>query len=186
MMRNFSVKQEPALNCTIAEALLTILAVPPLFIPSSIYKDSATFEYTSGDLALSNPVREILAEAYRAFGPDGRVACLLSLGCGHLGVISVPDDPNLANWNIILERLVGNSGQTAREVGVQMGHLGIYHRYSITRGLEGLALTTATKSGEVLSHTAVYLGEVTVSRNLDACVSLLRIRDGGASLYRAA
>ena len=77
-----------------------------------------------------------------------------------------------------------SSEQTAREVEAQMGHLGIYHRYSVIRGLEGSTSTSGTEPGEVLSHTELYLGEVSVSRNLDGCINLLRMRDGGASLER--
>ena len=181
-LRNFNVRQEPALNLTITEALLATLATPPLFAPTSIFKDAATFKYIGGDLSLSNPTRELISEAHSAFGSDERVACLLSLGCGHLGLIDVPKNPDLTSWNRLLENMVMNNQQRAQEIESQMGHLGIYHRYSVTRGLERSNSTTDPEPGEVLAHTGVYLADVAVSRNLDLCAKLLEVRDGGASL----
>jgi hypothetical protein len=181
-LRNFNIRQEQALNLTITEALLATLATPPLFTPTVISKDAATFEYIGGDLSLSNPTREVISEAHGAFGSGERVACILSLGCGHLGVIDVPTDPDLTGWNRLLEKMVMDGEQTAQGIESQMGHLGIHHRYSVTRGLERSNSTTNPEPGEVLAHTGVYLADVAVSRQLDLCAKLLEVRDGGASL----
>lgn len=83
MIRTFSVRQEPALNIPVADALLATLATPPLFSKTSAFKDAATFEYVGGDLTLGNPARQIITEAHGAFGSGGLVSCFLSLGCGH-------------------------------------------------------------------------------------------------------
>src|SRR4051812_25751686 len=108
-LRNFNVPQEQALNLTIADSLLVTLSTPPLFTSTSVFKDSATYDFVSGELSLSNPVREVIIDAHGAFGPEERVACLLSLGCGHSGVFSAADDPSLANWNQLLEKHVTGS-----------------------------------------------------------------------------
>jgi hypothetical protein len=75
---------------TIFEALLSTCSSPSIFAPTTISKDFATFEYISGDFGLSNPAREIIAEAHRAFGDERAVSCLLSIGCGHPGVNALP------------------------------------------------------------------------------------------------
>jgi hypothetical protein len=36
--------------------------------------------------------------------------------------------------------------------------------------------------GQVLAHTAAYLAQVSVSRNIDQCVDLLKARDGAVPL----
>jgi hypothetical protein len=91
MFRNFDVRREEALNVTLAEAMMTTLASPPLFNSTWIVKDSSTFEFISSDLTLSNPTQQVISEAYKAFSEGRRVACLLSIGCGHSGVIKSPD-----------------------------------------------------------------------------------------------
>jgi len=181
-MRNFTVRREPALNLTVAEALLTTLASPLFFTPASIYKDFATFEYTSGDLGINNPTRNILSEAHEAFGSDQRVACLLSLGCGHPGVISAPHGFDLDSWSTVLDRLVTSSEQKAQEIESQMGHLGIYYRYSVPRGFSESMSDIVTQPGDILAHTAVYLEDALVSPKLDMCVDVLKKREGGVSL----
>jgi hypothetical protein len=161
--------------------LLVTLATPPLFTPISIAKDAATFEYIAGDLGLSNPMREILVEAFGAFGSEGRIACLLSLGPGR-GVIGLPNESNWTVWNTFLEHLATDSEQKAQSIDSQMGHLGIYYRFRVS---EGLAITTQTAKadpGGILSHTSVYLNDTSVSRKLDICVDSLKTPDGVASL----
>ena len=105
-------------------------------------------------------------------------------------MVATPEDVNLASYSQFLERLVTDSEQTAEEIESQMGHLGIYHRFNVTRGLEKSVLKGALVPGEVLEHTAVYLGGTSVSRRIDLCINSLKIRDGIVSLeqlrkYRA-
>jgi hypothetical protein len=63
-----------------------------------------------------------------------------------------------------------------------MGHLGLYYRFCVTRGLESAEVATMPDTGILLTHTAVYLSEVAVSRKLTMCVDTLKLRDGVASL----
>ncbi|KIM32138.1 hypothetical protein M408DRAFT_214439 [Serendipita vermifera MAFF 305830] len=164
IIHNHAVRQEPAIDLTVNEALLATLATPPLFTPTSISRDASVFEYLGGDLTQSNPARVVVTEAYRAFGAEARIALLLSIGSGHPGVVSFPDNNNLASWGQFLEKLVADSEQKAQEIESQMGHLGIYHRFNIVRGLKKMKPSTKFTSGEVLAHTAAYLSDVSVSR----------------------
>ncbi|KIM19898.1 hypothetical protein M408DRAFT_49160, partial [Serendipita vermifera MAFF 305830] len=83
VLRNYSVRKEKTPNFTIEEAMMATLATPPLFTPTQILKDAATFDYIGADWTLSNPTEEVIAEAHEAFGAEQKVACLLSLGCSH-------------------------------------------------------------------------------------------------------
>ena len=106
ILRNYPVRQEQPLNLTIVEALLATLATPPLFESISIIKDSGIFEYIGAEMTLSNPTQEIVAEAYAAFGANKRVACILSLGCGHPGVFSLPENPEHVESIWLLKNLI--------------------------------------------------------------------------------
>jgi len=170
------------MNITISEAILATLATLPLFSSISIFKDATTFDYVGGDITLSNPIRELIAEAYGCFGSEEHVACLLSLGCGNSGVIHAPDDSSLSAWNSFLVKLVASSEKEAQMADAQMGHLGIYLRFSVNRGLETSSLDTAVTAGTLLMGTVAYLDDTSLSERLDDCVELLRIRDGTASL----
>lgn len=181
-LRNFSVRKEQAVNLTIYEALLATLVTPPLFTSISIFKDSALFEYIGADLSFSNPAREIITEAYGTFGSEQSIACLLSLGCGHPGIIASPDDPDMANWMRLLERLVMDSEQKAQSIDSQMGHLGLYHRFCVATGLERELSIASPTTNDIIAHTLVYIADVIVSRKMDHCVDLLTVRDGAASL----
>jgi hypothetical protein len=162
--------------------MLATLASPPLFAPLSISKGISTFEYISGDLTLSNPTLMIISEGYEAFGQEARVACLLNIGSGHPGFISPPDGSDLASWSQFLEKIVMDSEQKAEEIEAQMGNLGLYHRLSVTRGLEEQTTVKTTTTGDVIGYTVVYLAGAAVSRKLDLCAKLLTHRDGIVSL----
>ena len=182
-LRNFNVRQEEAPNLTISEAIMATLSTPPLFTSALIFKDAAKFEYIGADLILSNPTRQVITEAHNTFGSEEHVACIISLGCGHLGVESTPDDSSLDKWYHFLEKLAIDGEQNAQSIDAQMGHLGLYHRLCVSYGLERTEpATTVVDSGHVIAHTSAYLADVSVSRKVDLCVESLKIRDGVATL----
>jgi hypothetical protein len=127
VLRNYVAGHEPPTNLTIAEAMLATCATPSFFTSTSIEKDFATFEYIGGDFGLSNPTREIIGEAHRAFGDDATVACLLSIGCGHSGINPTPSDSGMATWIDFLKNVTMDSEKTAREMAIKMKHLTLYH-----------------------------------------------------------
>jgi len=182
MIRNFKVRQEDALDLTIIEAMLATLASPPLFASASVFKDASTFEYISADLTLSNPIRQIIVEAYGTFGEEARVACLLSLGCGHPGVAISPEDSDMTSWNQFLTRLVMDSEQKAQDIARQMGHLGLYYRFCVPRGLEQNEETSNLKLDGIIAHTVAYLSGDPISGKVTECIDSLKLRDGSASL----
>jgi hypothetical protein len=182
MIRNFQVRQEEPLNLTITEAMLATLASPPLFASTSIFKDASTFEYISADLTLSNPIRQIIVEAYGTFGEEARVACLLSLGSGRPGVAVSPENSDLTSWNQFLTRLVMDSERKAEDIDGQMGHLGLYYRFCVPQGLEHNEDMSSLKPEVIIAHTVVYLSGDPVSSKMTSCIDSLTLRDGSASL----
>jgi hypothetical protein len=162
--------------------MFATMATPPLFLPISLRRDAVTCEYVAGDLVLSNPIEAIVAEAYEAFGSGGCVACLLSLGCGHPGVIKAPKGSDLASWNVFLWKLVVESKETLRRVESQMSHLGIYHRLSVDHGLNRTTPMDQPAPGDILAYTASYLNEESLSRRMDLLLDTLILRGGVSSL----
>jgi hypothetical protein len=178
ILRNFEASREEELDFTIAEAILATLASPPLFTPASISK----VEYISGDLTFSNPTLTIVSEAYKVFGEEARVTCLMSLGSGHPGLLSPPSNTNLDSWTQFLDKTLKDGEQKAEEIETLMGNLGLYHRFSVTRGLEEMTQTAAATVGDAIEHATLYLAGVAVSRKLEVCVDSLNLRDEITSL----
>ena len=141
-------------------------------------KDATTFEYIGADWTLTNPTQVILAEALSAFGSDAMVACILSLGCGHAGIFSSPDEES-GDWSQFLERLTKDGERTSQSLESQLGAWGLYYRLSVVSGLERVA---DVGPGDVITHTTAYLADTLISRRIDICIDSLKMRDGVASL----
>ncbi|KIM26748.1 hypothetical protein M408DRAFT_57060, partial [Serendipita vermifera MAFF 305830] len=181
-LRNYDARQEKSVNITVAEALVATLAIPPLFTPTPIFKDASTFHFIGADFSLGNPAQHLITEAYGAFGPEALVACVLSLGCGHPGIITTPSNSDVDKWNSLVEKLIVDSEQKSQQMESQMGHLGLYYRFCVTHGLERVDTTAPLGPSNVIVHTAVYLGDVSVSQKFDLSVNSVTLREGIASL----
>src|SRR4051812_13950300 len=119
VLSNYIDSQGPPADLTISEAMLATCATPPLFVPTKLSQDYSSIEYTGADLGLSNPIREIIAAAHRAFGDETVVPCLLSIGCGHPGVNVTPSDPDRSSRIAFLERLSTDSERVAQDIARQ-------------------------------------------------------------------
>lgn len=171
VLSNFSNRREPSTNLTVAEAMLTTMATTPIFDPVKISKDFSTFEYISGDLGLSNPVREVIASAHRAFGDETTVACLLSIGCGNPGVNKPPAKSGLGSQIHFLERVGFDSERAAEELNMQMGHLALYHRLSVKIGLEVSQPYAWKDLSEIVARTRMYVEDLEVAELASRCIA---------------
>jgi hypothetical protein len=184
VLRNHVIRQEPPTNLTLAEAMFATSAIAPMFTPISIGKDFSTFEYVSGDLGLSNPIREVIAGAHQAFGNEATVAGLLSIGCGHSGIKSLPGTSDSVARIDFLERLAMDSEKVAQDIGSQMSQLPVYHRFSVNYGLEALQARAWTDPKTSTIRTAVYLERLEIVELIDRCVDEIKTGHGSATLER--
>jgi hypothetical protein len=182
VLRNHVVRQEPPTNLTIAEAMFATSAIAPMFTPISIGKEFSTFEYISGDLGLSNPIREIIAGTLHIFGDEATVACLLSIGCGHSGVKSLPTTSNLTDRVEFLERVAMDSERVAQDIGAQMSKLRLYYRLSVDFGLETLQPRAWRDPKTSIAQTSVYLQDLEVTELVDRCADAINTGHGSATL----
>ena len=180
MLKNYLTRNEPAINITVAEAMLITCAAPPKFAPVAIQKDPFTFEYVSGEHGLSNPIREAIREAHYAYGNEATVACLLSIGCGHSGNITLPGGSSATDRTDFLERLATDGERTAREVAVQMGRLALYHRFAVSHGLS--RGRERVNPDAVTTHTAIYLEDLEVVEAISKCAHAIVHGEGFTTL----
>jgi hypothetical protein len=142
-------------------------------------------------LGASNPIREVILEAHSLFGGADGVAAIISLGAGHPGTTSFPDptSPSFGGstmnwfwgskkgmadsqaWLKTLTNMVNDCEETAREIKTQMGHLGLYWRFSVEQGLQQAAISDEDEeAGEwIMTQTRQYLESEDVVTALDAC-----------------
>lgn len=182
VLNNYVDSQNPPTNLTIAEAMLVTCATPSLFTPTIITKDFSTFEFTSADLGLSNPVREILAGAHRAFGDELVIPCVLSIGCGDPGVNYSLSHSDRVSRIASLERLAMDSERVAQDIGGQLGKLTLYHRLSVDHDLDIAQHESWKDPKEIVDHTNRYLNRLEVVNAMARCVNALGDRVGFTTL----
>jgi hypothetical protein len=182
VLRNHVIRQETPTKLTVAEAMLATSTTSPMFNPVSIGKDYSAFEYISGDLGLSNPIREVLAGAHHTFGDETTVACLLSIGCGRSGVNFDPGTSTGTARINFLERVAMDSEKAAQEMATQTRHLTLYHRFSVSYGLEAVHPRAWSEPETIAAHTTVYLNDLEVAKLVDNCVDAIKTGYGSSTL----
>jgi hypothetical protein len=125
-----------------------------------------------------NPTRELISEAYNLFGKDAHVSTILSLGSGRLGTLAAPLTGAKDEWMDLMGDMVKGCEQIAREMETQVGHLGIYFRFSVEQGLQRIYGVNPNEFGWLNAQVHSYLEDTQVSRKLDHCVESLRLRQG--------
>jgi hypothetical protein len=182
ILRNYTTSHELPVDLTIAEAMLATCSTPPIFTPAIVSKDYASFEYIGADIGLSNPTREVISEAHRAFGDETTVSCLLSIGCGHPGVNAAPSDSGGTSWTEFLEGMARDSEKTAQDIGAHMSRIALYHRLSVAYGLERNRVREWQDLESITAHTAAYLNELGIFDTLNRCVNTIKHGDGFTTL----
>jgi hypothetical protein len=129
-----------------------------------------------------NPTRELVSEAYNLFGEDAHVSTILSLGSGHLGALGAPSTGSKDKWTDVLREMVKECEQVAQEMEMQVGHLGVYYRFSVDQGLQRIYGLDLNDIGWLNAQVHTYLDDIQVSRKLDRCVESLRLRQGQVTL----
>jgi len=179
-LRNYHVREAPS-DITLAEAMLATCSTPPFFKPATIERPYVTYSYIGADLRLCNPTIALLLEAHREFDRDLGVACLLSLGTGHPGVIGFSPDINPKEWNEALSRIPLSAHHTQR-IDELLGQYPPYYRFSVIQGLQGASLGVWKPSGEISSLTHSYLQKHHTTTKLDKCVEAIKGRKARITL----
>lgn len=167
LFRNYSSPIQKSYGPTVAEALRAAWAIPGLISPAKV--GPLQEEIVSATNGFNNPVREVIEEAYRVFGPDRKISCFLSLGSGKRGAISLENTQSNAHQTISAQ-IVSDSENIAEEMQKRLGRLGIYYRLSVDEGLEGPRPYRGS-FGTISSHTDVYMARFTASKVLDYCLN---------------
>jgi hypothetical protein len=181
-LRTYPVRTEPPSVITVIEAVLATCASPVGFEPVTIGARHKKQEYV-GPVA-HNPFRDVITESHLLFGGDSSVASILSLGCGHPGVITVPSDGTPATLLALMQEMILDCQSHAKETQDQIGHLGIYFRFSVEQGMQRAYLGNTDDTSLMVSRTQTYLGDLDVSSKVDAYIQSLHTPVGLITLER--
>jgi hypothetical protein len=146
--------------------VLATCATQPEFIPLSSGSGFKTREYIAAGGA-ANPIHEVINEAHLLFGEDSSVSCLLSLGTGHPGIITLPSAGGEATLHRMMRNMMDDCEQRAQEIEERIGRVGIYSRFSVEQGMQNDHTGGPIDAAWILAQTEDYLTRRETGEKLD-------------------
>jgi hypothetical protein len=173
IFRTYKLRDELPSGITIVDAALATCAssafLPLLFGPPLRKK-----EYVGGCFGIPNPTREVILEAHKVFPNRIGVKSLISLGNGHPGALRSDEGPSNVSKTKTLRGIIADCEKVAQEIKAQMGHLGVYHRFSLEEVIEDALQESLSVSPLLATATINYLENEEVSARMASCVKALR------------
>ncbi|KAH8834507.1 hypothetical protein DL96DRAFT_495939 [Flagelloscypha sp. PMI_526] len=172
LFRSYRPRSNPSPDCTICEAIRATTALPGLFNPITIRDKHLSETFVGGELRWNNPTDELTSEAAREFKGQ-YVACIVSIGSGHPGHLSLAEGlaelfPRITldceRLNDYMERRFGSSP-------------GVFWRLNVEQGLQNLASDLSNLEA-LVSHTYSYLQGSRTYRDIDSLLADLVRRPG--------
>ncbi|KIM21455.1 hypothetical protein M408DRAFT_29534 [Serendipita vermifera MAFF 305830] len=157
-LRSYPVRSHQALPITVIEAALASCAKVSLFDPVTVGMGRKRKEYIAAGLGATNPIREVITEARSLFGGESTVACLLSVGTGHPGIITLTSSHEGVDLNRAMREMMNDCTQKAREMEDQIGQSGIYFRFSVEQGMQN-HVADAMDTAWIVTQTETYMEE---------------------------
>lgn len=153
------MQSQPASTITVVEAALATCVRPPNFASITHGLGYMQKEYAGVRLGANNPVQEVIAEAHSLFGGNSIVSCVLSVGCGHRGVITLPSNSNREDLFGAMRDMMEDCTEKAREIKRKLGKTGVYSRFSVKQGMQRELPFQDLDLSWILAQTEAYLEE---------------------------
>lgn len=183
-LRTYPTRTELASEITIVDAILATCATQPSFLPIITGREPTQQELIGGAISAGNPTRELMLEAYNIFGKDAHISTIVSMGSGHLGPLPAPTTNAKEKWMSVLQGIVQSCERTAQDIATEVGHLGLYYRFSVEQGLQRTFGVKSTDVSWLNTQTQSYVDGIQVSHKIDHCVESLRLRQGQITLEK--
>ncbi|KAH8829777.1 hypothetical protein DL96DRAFT_1525139 [Flagelloscypha sp. PMI_526] len=170
LFRNYRMRTNPNVDCMIWQAARATLAMPELFLPISIGPELVGEIFISGELGLNNPIEVLTEEAAHTFA-GGHVTCIVNIGSGHPGHLSLAN--GLSDF---FSRVALDCERAAERMERRFEKVpGVYKRLNVEQGMQNLNVDLGNLH-EVASHAQSYLQGSRVTRNIDSLVLDLILR----------
>jgi hypothetical protein len=126
-------------------------------------------EFIDAGFGHNNPSEVLLTEAKDAF-PSEQYDCILSIGTGLGGVITIDD----SRKSILkaLQKMASDCEAVHQRLDKTLSEK-VYFRFNVTKGLDDVTLSDCDKSSDIASHTRNYLAEAYVDRRIKECAKIL-------------
>jgi patatin-like phospholipase/acyl hydrolase len=154
-------------DCKIWEVARATSAATTFF--PSISVGQQRIEFIDAGFGHNNPSEVLISEAEDIFSGEP-CDCVLSIGTGLTGVISIKDS-RLAILEA-LKKMASNSSAVHHRLAKRLPE-DLYFRFDVTRGLEDITLSDWEKSSKISAHTKNYLEEIHVERAIKNCARIL-------------
>jgi len=171
LFRTYQSHEVP-LNCKIREAARATSATPALFERIEIGRAQP---FIDGGMGRNNPSWLVLEEANALF-PGRKLGCLVSIGTGQGGVISVDEPKAMIDT---LKKIVTDCEAT-HETMLRLftNFPDAYFRLNVDQGMQGIELSQLEKLNIVEAHTKHYMRRNEVEKNIDSVVNAIRVPKG--------
>ncbi|KZS90769.1 FabD/lysophospholipase-like protein, partial [Sistotremastrum niveocremeum HHB9708] len=163
----YNAPKYPSSNCMIWEAARATTAEPTF--AESIEIDVTgplKEEYIGSSTGNSNPIHQVLEQS-ALLHPFRDVACVISIGSGKAGIISLPppraifprmiQPAHIINASL-LRTMATDTDRAAEEISKRFGSaVGPYFRLTVEHGLQNIKLNEWDRLQDVTTHTQQYL-----------------------------
>ncbi|KIM24754.1 hypothetical protein M408DRAFT_228837 [Serendipita vermifera MAFF 305830] len=180
-LRTYPVRNQRPSTLTVVEAVLATCATQPEFAPVFSGSGRKAREYIAASGAV-NPIHEVITEAHLLFGGDVTVSSLLSVGVGHPGILSFPEDGGEAAIHRIMRDMMQDCEQRAQEIEERIGRVGIYSRLSVNQGMQNNHAGQFDDPGWITAQTEDYLGRHETGEKLDVLAQNFGAENGPITL----
>ncbi|KAH8823424.1 hypothetical protein DL96DRAFT_273310 [Flagelloscypha sp. PMI_526] len=158
---NYPSHVNPSLEYMLWEAAFATTVMPDLFDPIEIGDASIRERFVGGDLSWNNSIDELTKEAVNIF-KGRRVACIISIGSGHPGHMSLSQGPTE-----LFSRIALDCERVADEIERRFSCIpDVFWRLSVEQGLQHLAVDLSNLEA-VVSRTHSYLHSARITHNID-------------------
>jgi hypothetical protein len=177
--RTYEMHRNRTFNCKIWEAARATTAAPTFFSRIEIGPEGAKQEFMDAGMGYNNPTKEVIKEAELLYGPERKIACLVSLGTGQREVISygrprTKEKTLPIKLGIALAQMATDTDRTAEEMAYRFQSTqNVYWRFNVDRGLQHVSLEEWEKLGQVEGYTQDYLTQQHINHAIDSLVTVL-------------
>ncbi|KAJ7448751.1 hypothetical protein FB451DRAFT_1375258 [Mycena latifolia] len=173
LFRSYNTPEEPAFDCRIWEAARATSATPGVFKPMEIGWGGVRPKYIGGGVWNNNPTSLVVAEAQKMY-PSQPVILVVSVGSGHPDTIQIPRSPSLTAFAKSLKSIATDCERIHEDNARRFSSSpNTYFRLNVLQGLQGFEQQHWGRSGEVYTHTRVYLGTEDAKSKVTSAVNVI-------------
>lgn len=173
--------EEPGTKCTIWQACRATTAAPTFFNYTE-FGEPIPARYVDGGLGMNNPIRALMDEASRIWGPldQSRIGCVLSIGTGvkpisAMGSITPSIAEALSEIATDTEEIADEFVNELRQHGPRFPNMK-YFRINVEQGVGDVGLEEYKESRRINQATNDYLNKR--QEMVDECAKAIHIFSG--------